>query len=316
MDFRADLHCHSVCSDGSYLPKDLLLLAKQVGLSGLSITDHDTLAAYSSELFVLAKELQIELLPGVEISSFHRGQRIDILAYGNRLFSSEIHELIEKVQEFRIARNQMILAKLAQKGCVIHEEDLWQSDREKESGDEQKENDFRNRNELKPSVTEEHSSPTDFLHQLGVFARDFKEKKLIGRLHIANAMVKKGFSRSINEAFDSYLKEGASCCVSGGGIGSLEVVQLLHKSNIKVILAHPHKIRSATTVRELLEMPFDGLEGHYSLLLPTDEEKWIRIAKKKGWIVSGGSEFHGAFRSSVPLGCSWVTKEVFQILSA
>ena len=64
--FRADIHCHSDCSDGSDKPGRLLELAREANLQGLSITDHDTLEAYTPELFTKANELNLHLLPGRE----------------------------------------------------------------------------------------------------------------------------------------------------------------------------------------------------------------------------------------------------------
>ena len=43
MEFKADLHCHSTCSDGTLSPIEILELAEKLGLQGLSITDHDTI---------------------------------------------------------------------------------------------------------------------------------------------------------------------------------------------------------------------------------------------------------------------------------
>ena len=64
-----DLHMHSTFSDGSDSPERLLQLVKEKGLSGFSITDHDTIDAYSDELFAKAKEMGLELIPGVEFST-------------------------------------------------------------------------------------------------------------------------------------------------------------------------------------------------------------------------------------------------------
>ena len=78
--FRADLHCHSTCSDGTVSPEDLVRLALKSGLSGLSITDHDTIEAYKT-LPSLAKQHGLEILTGVEFSSYHLGQSVHILGY-------------------------------------------------------------------------------------------------------------------------------------------------------------------------------------------------------------------------------------------
>ncbi len=68
-DFRADLHCHSTCSDGTYNPIQLLEMAKLAGLKGISITDHDTISAYR-DLEPFALEQGIYLLPALNFLLF------------------------------------------------------------------------------------------------------------------------------------------------------------------------------------------------------------------------------------------------------
>ena len=60
-----DLHTHTNCSDGDYAPAELLRLAKKRGIKTIAITDHDTVDGYDKKLFLLAKELEIELIPGM-----------------------------------------------------------------------------------------------------------------------------------------------------------------------------------------------------------------------------------------------------------
>ena len=64
-----DLHMHSVYSDGTYTPSELVTYAKKKELSALSLTDHDTIdgleeARRQSEL------LGMRFINGVEINSF------------------------------------------------------------------------------------------------------------------------------------------------------------------------------------------------------------------------------------------------------
>lgn len=122
--FRADLHCHSVCSDGSDTPLELLLLAKKVELSGLSITDHDTIEAYTPELFYSAQEIGIQLLPGVELSTELGDQTIHILGYGFDLASAPFLSFLEEMQRRRNERNRLILQKLAAKNIIVTEDEL------------------------------------------------------------------------------------------------------------------------------------------------------------------------------------------------
>ena len=65
---KADLHCHSLYSDGTCTPRELVDQAKKIDFAGLSVTDHDTLEAFF-EAYPYACEKNIILLPGVEISA-------------------------------------------------------------------------------------------------------------------------------------------------------------------------------------------------------------------------------------------------------
>ena len=123
MNFRADIHIHSIYSDGTFSPKEILFQAKKQNLSGISITDHDTIEAYTPDFFILAKELEIEILTGVEISSQVGNMSIHILGYGFSL-TEDFFSFLEEIQKRRRERNVKILEKLAQKNMLITEEEL------------------------------------------------------------------------------------------------------------------------------------------------------------------------------------------------
>ena len=116
--FRADLHCHSTCSDGTVAPKELIDLAIENGLSGLSITDHDTLNAYTSAL-PYAKERDFPLLTGVEFSCFHQNESVHILGYAFSLSNEQLNAFCQKHKERRYQRSQLILEKLKEHGMPI-----------------------------------------------------------------------------------------------------------------------------------------------------------------------------------------------------
>lgn len=263
MTFRADLHCHTHCSDGSDSPEAVLRKAKEIGLSGLSITDHDTIDAYSPELFALAEELNIRLLPGIELSTEYEHNTIHILGYQIDLHSPELQIFLVEMIQRRKARNEAILVKLRKKGFVVE-------------------------------LPQGHS---------------------IGRPHIAQAMVKKGYVNSVPEAFERYLAEGASCYSPGFKYTPAEAISEIHKAGGKAVLAHPHFLKSGSLLKHLLSLPLDGLECYYGTLHKTEEKRWIDLAKKHGLIATGGSDYHGLIKPHVSLGCSWVDLETFNRLS-
>lgn len=126
MEKRADLHIHSTCSDGTCTPEEILLLAKQIGLFGLSITDHDSIDAYTPTFLSRAQELEIEILPGIEVSSEFSYENHHILGYGFDLSYEPFITFVKKIQKYRHDRNEQIFDKLDQKGIKIDRNSLYE----------------------------------------------------------------------------------------------------------------------------------------------------------------------------------------------
>lgn len=270
--FRADIHCHSSCSDGSDTPLELLDKASRQQLQGLSITDHDTILAYTPEFFEKAEKLSIRILSGVEISTELNNTVVHILGYGFDVFDKDLSDFLQKIQVCRNERNVAILSKLSAKKMVISEQELLE------------------------------------------FAQSSQLKKSIGRPHIAHLMLEKGYVRSTREAFDLYLKDGASCYVPGFKFTPLQAIEEIHRAKGKAVLAHPHFIKGGLLLQTLLSLPFDGIECYYAMLHKNQEAPWVSIAKKKRWIATGGSDYHGLYKPHIALGCSWVDLATFESL--
>ncbi len=260
-EFRADLHCHTSCSDGTLSPKELIQLASRIGLRGLSITDHDTMAAYE-EALPAAEQCGIKLGTGIEFSSDHQGQTVHILAYNFPLDSLEIAAFCIQHEQRRKDRNALMLKKLRAKGFIVEEHDL-------------------------------------------------PRKGAIGRPHLAVAMLKRGYISSMREAFHRYLGEGKSCYASGFQFSVEETLHVIHQAGAKAFLAHPHLCPHTRIVKKILEMPFDGIECYYARCHPAHEQRWMKYAKERGLLYSGGSDFHGDIKPQIPLGCSWVDETAF-----
>ncbi len=268
MSFRADLHCHTTCSDGTFTPEELVRHAREVGLNGLSITDHDTMDAYASA-FPVAKELGIRLGTGIEFSCMLKEISIHILGYDFLLDDSGMVELCSKHQERRMKRNCAILKKLVALRMPISEEELFA-----------------------------------------------KGEKSIGRPHIAQLMVEKGYVGSIKDAFGLYIGDGKRAFVRGDVFTIPETIDIIHGAQGKAFIAHPHLIERNAIIKELMKLPFDGIECYYGRFLANQEKRWIQLAKEKKLLISGGSDFHGHIKAYVTLGSSWVDEEAFnQIFS-
>jgi hypothetical protein len=113
-----DLHTHSVYSDGSSTPTELIELATQNGLKGLALTDHDTVEGVP-ELVRLGKEAGIPIITGVEISTTLREDTLHMLGYGIDPTDPSLLAWLRPLQEGRDKRNNAILAKLQNLGIEI-----------------------------------------------------------------------------------------------------------------------------------------------------------------------------------------------------
>ena len=77
-----DLHTHSTASDGTTTPAQVVRAAAEAGLTGVALTDHDT-GVGLGEAAAAAREVGIDLVPGVEISTSVRGRSVHLLGYGD-----------------------------------------------------------------------------------------------------------------------------------------------------------------------------------------------------------------------------------------
>lgn len=127
---RVDLHSHSTASDGTFHVKDIIARAIEKGLSGLAITDHDTVAALT-EAVEEGKKAGIEVVPGIEISSVYKGMDIHVLGYYVDYEDEQFLKTLAELRDVRKIRNQMMIAKLNQLGIDITIEEVEKEKQEK-----------------------------------------------------------------------------------------------------------------------------------------------------------------------------------------
>ncbi|MCF7864470.1 MAG: PHP domain-containing protein, partial [Kiritimatiellales bacterium] len=123
-----DLHVHSVYSDGTNTPAELVAMAEEGGLRALALTDHDTVGGIS-RLLCAAEGAVVEAVPGIELSAECERGTMHILGYFIDHTCEILLKKIDTVQAGREERNVEILKRLNKLGYVL----LW-SDVEKHAG--------------------------------------------------------------------------------------------------------------------------------------------------------------------------------------
>ena len=130
----------------------------------------------------------------------------------------------------------------------------------------------------------------------------------MGRPHIARALMEAGYVRSIQEAFDLYLRYDGQAYVPKFRFPPAEAIAMIREVQGVPVLAHPFtlNLESAAalqnTLEELMALGLAGVEAIYSEHTPEQEALYLRLAGELGLLVTGGSDFHGDNKPEVSLG--------------
>ncbi len=116
----------------------------------------------------------------------------------------------------------------------------------------------------------------------------------IGRPHIAQAMLEKGYITSFKEAFTRYIGWGGPAYVEREKVAPDEATRLILRANGLPVLAHPFTVTNPQTI--ILELKASGLVGievYYNNYTAEEIKKLVSLADKYHLITTGGSDYHG-----------------------
>jgi predicted metal-dependent phosphoesterase TrpH len=119
----ADLHTHSIHSDGRNRPSEVVERAKGAGLKGLALTDHDSYKGIP-EAIQASQRLDMELLPGVELSTIHMNREVHMLGYFAVEPSGDFLNMLADMVSRRIGRMKRMIVRLNELGCPITEAEV------------------------------------------------------------------------------------------------------------------------------------------------------------------------------------------------
>lgn len=128
---------------------------------------------------------------------------------------------------------------------------------------------------------------------------DFKDvlkygESVIARPHIAKAIMDAGYPYTQDYIFDNFIGKDKPAYVPTNKITIQEGIDILHKFNAIVVLAHPILIKNSP-LEEFLEFDLDGIEAVYFLNSKKDEKLLLSFAREHNLLVTAGSDCHGDF---------------------
>ncbi|WP_199884019.1 PHP domain-containing protein [Anaerosinus massiliensis] len=258
-----DLHTHSNISDGSCTPRELIQLAHETGIAAIALTDHDTIAGIQAAEEA-AKEVEIDFLPGMEMSVQYKGRKLHIVALGFDCTHWEFQRIYKKIRMLKETGIAEAVERIRKEGIDIDMEML-----------------------------KKNFTTSDQLDRYAIM-RYFVSLNLFED-------VQKIWDNYINQAFSGLdlnitAEEGIAAIKVAGGVTSLAHY---HK---RIGLSGLTRDEQETAMQELLALGLDGMEGCYPNYSLEDQEFAAYLIRKYTMLPTGGTDFHGKNRSDVALG--------------
>ncbi len=137
----------------------------------------------------------------------------------------------------------------------------------------------------------------------------------VGRVHVAQEMVRQGLCADTKEAFDRYLGVGCPAYVPKQKLTPAEAIALIHRAHGCAVLAHPGLTAGVDAILEgLAQAGLDGIEVRCPGHSAEHERRMTDAARRLGLAVSGGSDFHGGVKPDVQIGDESVSLAVLREL--
>ena len=129
--------------------------------------------------------------------------------------------------------------------------------------------------------------------------REIAGNGALGRAHVAQALLEKGYISSFKEAFSKYIGHGCPAYVGREKLTPVEAVKLVIKANGLPVLAHPYTaLNPEEVIKELKTVGLVGMEVYYVGYLPIEINNLLNMAQKHDLIPTGGTDYHGIDVSS------------------
>ncbi len=130
---------------------------------------------------------------------------------------------------------------------------------------------------------------------------------ILGRPHIAEQLMKKGYATSVQEAFDKYLEEGRPYYRGRELMAMKQAVSIVLAAGGVPVLAHPMQYGYDGAGREALISAAKAAgamarEAYYSEHSPAEQALMLETAARHGLAVSGGSDYHGSRKPHIQMG--------------
>lgn len=272
---RVDLHIHSnKSSDGDFTPFHIVRLAREEKMRAISISDHDTVAAYP-EALEFAEEEDVEVIPGIELTTIFQNREFHLLLPFVDWKKKIISRIIDRISKGRVEEAKERVRKLQEIGFDIN----W-----------------------KEVAGKSKSGPP-----LGVAIAQILLDKASRKNHPLLRKYLEGENRSYAPYlfYEDYFMEGKPAWVPKQNMSLLEVLKLAPQTEGVPVLAHPGAYFQRASPEDLAVLKENGLQGlevYTSYHSSSQIEFYKKIAEELDLVPTAGSDFHGRIKPHIPFG--------------
>lgn len=269
-EYYADLHLHTVASDGELTAEELVDEAAAAGLQAMAVTDHDTVGSVEAAI-EHGKKVGVEVVPGCELTIYEGSVELHLLALFIDISpDGAFQNFLKQMQEHRRHRALMMIARLKAANVLIEESDVIEAAGDADS---------------------------------------------IGRPHVADAIVKRGYAYDPHDAMRKYLQQGKVGYVPKHKLAPSAAFGVVRAAGGLSILAHPGRSPHDELIAPLLQSGMDGIEALYRSHSPVLRRFYAGLAQRYEKAISGGSDYHGPdLTPDIQVGDAGVDKHVFAAL--
>jgi predicted metal-dependent phosphoesterase TrpH len=132
------------------------------------------------------------------------------------------------------------------------------------------------------------------------------ERGVLGRPHVAQALQKRGVVKTVEEAFERFLKQGRAAYVERYRMTTAEAIGHVRRAGGIAVLAHPGLTGVDKAIPQFVDQGLEGIEVWHPKHTAGDVARYDKIAESRGLLRTGGSDSH----STVPGNVQWPAEEL------
>lgn len=254
----ADLHMHSLQSDGTEPPAEVVAAAHRYGVRTMALTDHDTTSGWA-EAADAAQALGVTFIPGMELSAAHEGRSVHVLAYLIDPEHAGLREVTDRIRDSRVGRAEAMVRNIGRDYDFTWDDVLAQT----------------------------------------------SDGATVGRPHIADALVARGYAHDRTAAFNEILHPARGYFVSHYAPDPATAVALIHDAGGVAVIAHPvpsgrGRMLPLGLLRELIDLGLGGFELGHRENTAEGKQTLRRLVNEHDLIVTGSSDYHGTGKPNLP----------------